>query len=754
MKECLKKMSIIEMVLFALTTLVLVSLLIFTFTGSNLRFNSDTATANILAEEMVRTGQYFPRNWNGGQDLWAFFLHTFIAFFTLFSDDYLFMRSLSCTVFIIMAVVSCIYCSRKAMKNNSWLVSVPLLFCGISNEYSTVVFGQCAYVSSLTYTIFFIALLIDSIDTDTLKIRSLEKFLVLLFLMSFIGLNGVRQIQIFGLPMAGTIVIYYFINNYKKPVKEFLKDSKSAAITLLGIMIAIIVGYMGFKYCSSLVNFTVGGANVLLSDMDIFSRIKTFFNLFISLFGIAYGAPLLSLEGIFNVIKIFMGILLLVVFPVLQIKDFNKECSSIKIFSIFAVLHIAEIFTMCIFCAVLSDSPRYLFTSEFLLLFLSSHYIYKKLVQNQAQLLRLVTALAMCVYILPLSVPKLLSFVGYKDSLAYVSRVANFLLENDLSYGYSTYWNASVNTCLSNGKVEINSIYIADRVAPYYWLNSKDRYEANEGRSFLLLTEEENQYFVNSKSFTEFGEAVSVLYFENFIIYVYDYNIAHNNFEGTASVERTIEKLKTAYGTNAVYYYDSALKSFSQFRDFEYYPDAAMCGNGQLIVSNNELVNEFSHMGLNVELADTFEEYYIYYSQGNRIDCLNGLPYGEQNLSIDYMYTLGVANSCIVENGKYITSGEGGCAFYGPYAPTYAGTYRFTLHYNYLETNNITEQSDVFDVCVDTGGEILNSAQLDPMGNAVSVIVDFTNDKNFEYRLWVNKGAKIEIEYIEMEKIA
>ena len=754
MKKFIKEMSIIERILFILVVLVLVSLLIFTFTGSNLYFNSDTATANILAEEIVRTHQYFPEGWYAGQDLWVFYLHTFIAVFTLFSDDYLFMRSLACTIFIIMAVLSCIYCSRKVMKNNSWLVAVPLLFCGISLEYSTVVFGQCAYITSMIYTFFFIALFIDSIDGNTLEIRSKAKFIVLLVLMAFIGFNGIRQVQIFGLPLAGTVVIYYFFNHYKESVQDFFKKSKPAVIALSGIIAAIIVGYIGFIYFSSLVNFNAGVANILLSDFDIFSRIKTFTNSFIGLFGITYGVPLMSIDGIFNIIKIFVGILLLIVFPILQLKDYNTEESSVKLFSIFAVLHIAEIFTLCIFGAVLSDSSRYLFTSEFLLLFLSSHYIYKKLVQNQAQLLRLVTALAMCVYILPLSIPKLLSFVGYKDSLAYVSRIADFLLENDLSYGYSTYWNASVNTCLSNGRVEINSIYIADRVAPYYWLNSKDRYEANEGRSFLLLTEEENQYFVNSKSFTELGEAVSVLYFENFIIYVYDYNIAHNNFEGTASVERTIEELRSTYAADAVYYYDSQAARFVQFKEYAYYPDAAMSQNGQLIVTERELSDELAHMGLNAELAGSFNEYYIYYSEGNRIDCVSGLPSGDQNVSIDYMYSDGVATSCDVEGGRYITTGDNGFAFYGPYAPTSAGAYKFTLYYNYLEPNNLTEQSDVFDVCVDTGSAILNSAKLDPSKNEVSITVYFSTNQSFEYRLDVHTNSKIEIEYIEMEKVS
>lgn len=747
-------------VLFCLCVFVLTGLLIYTFTGSNLDFNSDMASVNILAEEIVRTHQYFPDTWYSGQDLLVFFLHTFIVPLTLFSDDYLFMRSVAVTIFIILSLLTCVYCSRKTMKSNMWLIAVPLLFCGISPEYGAVVFGQGAYLPPLIHTLLFITLFLDCADENTMVIRSRWKYVLLLALTAFACLSGIRNIQVFGLPLMGAIVLYFFLNNYKKSVGEFFKSFRPAIFILIGIAAAIAVGHLGFRYFSSLLgNFSAGESAITFSDGDIFERIKTFVNLFIGLFGITYEIPLMSAKGIVNLIKLCGGVMLLIVFPVLQLRDYKNEKPSVQIFSLFAILHMLEIFILCIFGTVLSNSTRYLFTSEFLLLFLSSHYIYKKLIENADVIPRIATVLALCVYVIPSAYPLLTSFVGYKDGLAAQRSLTDFLYDNGLSYGYATYWNASRNTCLSNGRVEINGIEILDRVVPYYWLNSSDRYSANQGRSFLMLRDygdpiyDENPSFLNSYSYYEFGEPEEILKFGEYTIYVYGYNIANNNFEGIYSLDKTVNEYCSEYSTDAVYLFDSSAAQFVQFDEHTLYTDSALCPNGQIIVSQTDLSEAVPYIAEHTEQVGTAGEYRIYYSADSCIDLTNGLPQGDETVSRDYLYTVGVVNQCEQEDGSFVTHTDNGIAFYGPYAPTAEGKYRFTLSYEYMESTD-TDSRDIFDVCVDSGNDILGEAELDPMENEVSVTVDFSADKTFEYRLHHDSGSRIRINYIRMEKAA
>lgn len=748
----IKKLSIADKVLLCLAVLVMVSVAIYCFTGANLDFNSDVATGNILAEEIVRTHQYFPETWNCGQDLWVFTRHTFIALFTLFSDDYLLMKSAANMTLIAMSVLSCVYCSRKTAKSNMWLIAVPLIFCGISPDYTHNVLAQGSYTLQITYIFFFIAMFIDCVDKKNLKIKSWGKFIVLLLLMAFIGFGGIRGVQIYGLPLMGTIILFYYFNNRRSSILDFLKDSKNALIALVGVAVAIALGYAGFKYLCTIVNFSAVASNILFSDFDIFTRIKTFINLFINLFGISYGVPLMSGTGIVNLIKISGGILLLIVFPALQIRDYKKETSAMQLFTIFAVLHILEIFILCIFGQVLSDSSRYLFTSEFLLLFLSAHYIYKRFIGKGEDVIKLTAVLALSLYVLPSAYPKLISCVGYKEAIAAQRGLTDYLLENGLTYGYASYWNASNNTCLSNGKVEINNIIVYDRVVPYYWLNSTDRYSANSGRCFLMLNETENENFLKSYSYEEFGTAEEILKYGEFTIYVYDYNIAENNFAGIITIENEIDAYCSAYSTDSVYYYDSNTSKFGQFSDHVLYSDAAMCENGQLIVSQTELTSVTPFITRSIEQVGKCGGYFIYYSDDNVVDCTNGLPQNEETISRDYLYTEGVANQCVLVDGSYITSANGGVAFYGPYAPTVEGEYKFTISYEYIENNKI-DSNDIFDVCIDTGSVILGEILLDPQENEASLTVKFSEGHFFEYRLHNESNSRIRIDYIEMQKV-
>ena len=89
----------------------------------------------------------------------------------------------------------------------------------------------------------------------------------------------------------------------------------------------------------------------------------------------------------------------------------------------------------------------------------------------------------------------------YKDKIGVNPNegLISFLEENDLHYGYASFWNASVNTVLSNGEVEVLPLWdytVSDGSRKPYnpsdyrqWLNNLDHYDpaAHPGKSFVLL---------------------------------------------------------------------------------------------------------------------------------------------------------------------------------------------------------------------------------------------------------------------------
>jgi len=106
-------------------------------------------------------------------------------------------------------------------------------------------------------------------------------------------------------------------------------------------------------------------------------------------------------------------------------------------------------------------------------------------------------------------------------------RVSDFLKENDLTYGYATFWNAGPVTVVSNSEVKVRNIYL-DEVgyAPSDYQCDEAWYYDQFGREryFVLLTSDEYAMALEHSSPILLG-TTEVISFENYFIVVYDGNI-------------------------------------------------------------------------------------------------------------------------------------------------------------------------------------------------------------------------------------
>lgn len=187
--------------------------------------------------------------------------------------------------------------------------------------------------------------------------------------------------------------------------------------------------------------------------------------------------------------------------------------------------------------------------------------------------------------------------------------------------------------------------------------------------------------------------------------------------------------------------------------DYTYYDDVGdYPGDVLIMLPQGQFEYLPEYLQKNMEYFDSCWNFELYHSKRNLFDYETGLS--EDGYSADIPCSDGVIlqNCFINDDGGYQTDGTPGCSLFGPYRQALPGRYRFTLHYNFLEDPN--DEQAVFDVSVNGGNNILGGQPVDPDSNTASVEVEFDGDEVFEYRLWVNEGEEIEIEYIEMEKIA
>ncbi|MCK9467343.1 MAG: hypothetical protein M0P94_03365 [Candidatus Absconditabacterales bacterium] len=138
--------------------------------------------------------------------------------------------------------------------------------------------------------------------------------------------------------------------------------------------------------------------------------------------------------------------------------------------------------------------------------------------------------------------------LNYKSSH---NLLAEYLLQKNVKYGYSTYWNAGVLTVLSDFKTQINAINLVNNdIEPFYHLSFKKWYspEFYQGDSVLILQNSEKMSF----------EYYNDFYFEenflNYKIFYYDYNISEN-FSGN-------QKIK--FVKNTKYYFNNKNRNLNQ----------------------------------------------------------------------------------------------------------------------------------------------------------------------------------------------
>ncbi len=525
-----KKCSVYGKLFLFLSVFTLLSVTVFTFTSGNWYFDSDVATANLLAEAILREGTLFPEGWTYGQDIWTFFLHLPIALFSLFSDDSVAMRSWAAMIFIAMAALSCIYFSRKTLRSHAWAVAIPLLFCGISYEYSYMVFGQCAYLPQIIFMFLTLGLFSEAFD-ERYAVSSKSKLIMLLLLLAFMCTSGVRNVQSVVIPLLGAIVLVYFIDNHGEGLKE-LKTSLFRMIggcVILGAAACVGVGI--FAWLAVTTNYNAGViGNLHLTDVKLVAqKLGEFLSYFLNVFNVISGASLFSVDGILGLIGIVCFAFIGILFPVLQFRKFKEESFGVRLFLMFSAVHIVEIFVLAVF-TTLYTVPRYVLTAQMLLFFISAHYIYKYVLPCVKPIRTLAVVLLVIAFTFPQSALHVIDAKAHGEMMDKQTEICDFLSENGLTYGFATYWHAGRYTVLSDGAVEISGIILGGdgSMRNYFWLNDMERYteETHRGESFLMLTREENQLFFGSPTYGALGEPLRVLEHGDYVIYVYGYNLS------------------------------------------------------------------------------------------------------------------------------------------------------------------------------------------------------------------------------------
>ena len=516
-----KRLSVVRILKVA--CLVCVAVVIYSIlTIGQVLIHGDTATASILTKCQVDHRSYFPETWyyvNG--DIWVFTLQNFVAPCVLLLKDQSLARTLGSALLCVVTSFTMAYHSKKRFSTNCWVIAVPLTFLFLAGQYDMILY-QAAYTTQMIFLILGAVFFYDvAICPNNWKSHFLYAIFSVIALM-----GGIRYLAEVIVPLCGTYVIFVYFRLRDQKTVDWKYEIRNLIRVALEVLIPTILGIVLYWWLKNTHNVISSAHNMLVYTHSVQQMIENIFkyisNLFIC-FGFTGHISVFSIQGIMNMVSICMCGLVVFIVPILQLIKIKNESSYVQFFSWFTLVHNLIIMVLAV-CFVGKDESRYLLTSIFLSILLSSRYIYEYWICQKHFDKFLWTGL----FVLAISIgliSLLLTSVGWQSELRYKEAITEQLQEKGLKKGYADFWIAYANEVYSDFNIRFGGIEIYDGI-PYkhFWLVDGDVFKEEDLHTFLMLTEE--QHSVMQSKMTElFREPIDYLNINGYHIYIFDYDI-------------------------------------------------------------------------------------------------------------------------------------------------------------------------------------------------------------------------------------
>lgn len=427
-----------EIIIFAvIAVLLFFGLIIFSDINMNNLLDSDASNELILAKYLSEKNELITKGWQYSTEIRVFYTQFISALLFKFSDSFHFVRLATLAICHILAFIS-LYLYLQSLKLQKYfLIFVCILLLPFSVIYADY------YLLKPYYVFHFIAL---CLVLYFINIKSI----ILISILSFIlGLSGIRYLTILFFPMVMSKLTVLFdlkkLEISKKDIVDFARNEMSTFTGCFFYIIGLMINLRVFTKIFAFVNV----ANTSFTNFNI-NTITQIFNGFLNFFGYSIGKFILSFPG-------FALSSITIVFTIIFVRYYFKNINQFNDNQRFNIYFVLYAYVTFIITNIVFDHGQYrdrylmpfsLFT--FVLLFLLTECINISV--------KLKKALIYITFIILLFT----SLINYYKLSSNVSRdtinrqlVCNYLLDNDLNYGYANFWDGGVITELTNGKVEV-----------------------------------------------------------------------------------------------------------------------------------------------------------------------------------------------------------------------------------------------------------------------------------------------------------
>ena len=345
-----KNISLIRILLYIVLIISFFSVGYHLFTYGISNIHSDNAVELTAIESIFTNKDIFPSSWiYGNGDINLMRIQVFLVLPFIFLENWAIAREIGALFSVLCGAYGLFILSRKVLKNDMWLLAIPLYTVCYTGRCRDVILDSSMYSSVMFYGTLSIAF---GYYLYSVKCKAKFKLIVGMLLLFLLNIGGVRWMAEITLPLIFTVIVYFYLEkkhmNYEKSNIQVMSLLK----VLLCIIIPSLIGVAVFLYvnlkCHFVVN-TVSGVGLVPSLEGLLNNFLVILGNFFACFGYNGGCSLLSIYGIRDFISVFICMVLCFVVPICCFNLMSTEKGSIKFTLLFAYIHNVIIFVVAIF---------------------------------------------------------------------------------------------------------------------------------------------------------------------------------------------------------------------------------------------------------------------------------------------------------------------------------------------------------------------------------------------------------------------
>lgn len=488
--------------------------------------DSDYATATMLGQSILKSGNLFPESWNyANGDIWVIGMQLITLIPMAFIKDYSLARMVGSLIWVAVGIASVICLSRKTFKSACWVILVPLLFLFTFGQ-SDMILYSAAYTGTIIWMCVCSVLLCSIADCVEEGKKPVGWLLLYAVVMILLTAGGKRRIATQVLPSLAAVIICIYYDTVESQSLNIKKILGKTAFYSAVIVVPAIIGSCIYLWLSGThaVNHTVNSQTVFVLTLDeCWANLEKSVMTVLGCFGFHGGVELFSVQGFQNLISIILCLLLCVIVPFMQYKRIGDEPRSVRYFLLYTAVHVSEMLILYVFLGK-NEYQRYLLSSVVALTVVSGRYIYEYWIRaSELRKTAWTTLFGLAILIEILGMVSLSA--GWRGKLVAEKDYCRQIESFGASKGYATYWNAYNNTIFSDGKLEMGAVIIRkNRILPYRWLVDNKVFDEKADKTFLLVTEEENEN-VKEQLGKQLPDPIETHMVNNSFVYLFDCDI-------------------------------------------------------------------------------------------------------------------------------------------------------------------------------------------------------------------------------------